>query len=203
MSAGNVISRLSAVRDGLERLAASIDNAKQSTIIYKRLFRKHFRDKVSPDDLGSRFNQLPFTSKEEVVRNYPNGFLGVPMTDVALYCEPTGTSGNTLGSTKGASFFTAADLDEDLERRFSADLDVQSGDMVDGFEVRRTDDGSVDIAFYVARARQLRAQANVELFRSMRRGMLIVFCHLRRWLTSQMTVGRRRAPSKRLNIGRR
>ena len=151
MSAGNVISRLSAVRDGLERLAASIDNAKQSTFFYKRLFRKHFRDKVSPDDLVSRFNQLPFTSKEDVVRNYPNGFL----------------------------------------------VDRREDGMVDGFEVRRTDDGSVDIAFYVARARQLRAQANVELFRSMRRGMLIVLCHLRRWLTSQMTVGRRRAPSKR------
>jgi phenylacetate-CoA ligase len=124
------VERLSKRPGGAEKLAASIETAKNSTFFYKRLFRKHFREPVSPADVLDRFVQLPFTSKEDVVRNYPDGFLGVPMRDVALYCESTGTLGNTLGSTKGASFYTEADLTLDAERRFSADLQIVPDDIV-------------------------------------------------------------------------
>ena len=68
--------------------------------------------------------------------------------------------------------------------------------MDDGFEVRRNRDGSVDIAFYVARARRLRAQAIVGLFRSIRCNALIAGRKLRIWCASQMVVGLRRASSK-------
>jgi phenylacetate-CoA ligase len=124
------VERLSKLPGGAEKLAASIERAKNSTFFYKRLFRKHFRKAVSPEDVLHRFVELPFTSKEDVVRNYPDGFLGVPMRDVALYCESTGTSGNTLGSTKSASFYTEFDLTLDAERRFSADLHVGPDDVV-------------------------------------------------------------------------
>jgi hypothetical protein len=60
--------------------------------------------------------------------------------------------------------------------------------MDDGFEVRRRRDGSIDIAFHVARARRLRAQANVELLRSIWRNALIALRDLRRCCASQTTV---------------
>lgn len=124
------IARLSAIPDGLDRLATGIEIAKSSTFFYKRLLRKHFRDGISRDELIEKFAGLPFTSKEDVVRNYPDGFLAVEPRDVALYCESTGTSGNTLGSTKGASYYTESDLQRDCERRFSPDLQVGPDDIV-------------------------------------------------------------------------
>ena len=124
------LDRCAQLPGGLEKLAASIERARTSTFFYKRLFRKHLRDEEWEKDLPSRFGRLPFTSKEDVVRNYPDGFLSVAMRDVALYCESTGTSGNTLGSTKGASFYTSGDLERDADRRFSPDLEIGPDDVV-------------------------------------------------------------------------
>lgn len=124
------MDRYAQLPGSFERLAASIDRARTSTFFYKRLLRKHFRDDGWEKDLPDRFGRLPFTSKEDVVRNYPDGFLSVPLRDVALYCESTGTSGNTLGSTRGASYYTNADLERDAERRFSPDLEVGPDDIV-------------------------------------------------------------------------
>jgi hypothetical protein len=64
--------------------------------------------------------------------------------------------------------------------------------MDDGFEVRRNRDGSIDIAYYAARARRLRAQAMVGLVCSMRRRALIAGCELQILYASQ-TAGLRRA----------
>jgi hypothetical protein len=70
--------------------------------------------------------------------------------------------------------------------------------MDDGVEIRRRRDGSIDIAFYVARARRLRAQANAELLRSMWRNAPIFLRELRRCGTSQTMVPLGRVLSKRL-----
>jgi phenylacetate-CoA ligase len=114
-----------------ELLAESIKTAFERTFFYGRLFRKQLRSKpVTTEFVRESFFNLPFTSKEDVVRNYPNGFLAVPITEVAAYFESSGTSGNTIHSTRSASFFTRRDLDRDVERRFSPDLAVAQGDVV-------------------------------------------------------------------------
>jgi phenylacetate-CoA ligase len=114
-----------------ELLGESIKAAFERTFFYGRLFRKQFRGKaITPDVVRELFFNLPFTSKEDVVRNYPNGFLAVPIAEVAAYFESSGTSGNTIHSTRSASFFTRADLERDVRRRFSPDLAVAKGDVV-------------------------------------------------------------------------
>jgi phenylacetate-CoA ligase len=112
-------------------LAENVKTAFEKTFFYGRLFRKQLRGKpITPDLVRELFFSLPFTSKEDVVRNYPNGFLAVPMTSVAAYFESSGTSGNTIHSTRSASFFTPGDLERDVKRRFSPDLAVANGDVV-------------------------------------------------------------------------
>lgn len=114
-----------------EALAQSIKTAFERTFFYGRLFRKQFRGKaITADLVRELFFSLPFTSKEDVVRNYPNGFLGVPIDAVAAYFESSGTSGNTIHSTRSASFFTRTDLERDVKRRFSPDLALAKGDVV-------------------------------------------------------------------------
>jgi phenylacetate-CoA ligase len=114
-----------------ESLAQSVAGAFERTFFYGRLFRKHFRGKaITPELVRELFFALPFTSKEDVVRNYPNGFLAVsPHTPVA-YFESSGTSGNTIHSTRSASFFTRDDVERDVARRFSPDLALASTDVV-------------------------------------------------------------------------
>jgi phenylacetate-CoA ligase len=124
------MDRCAELPGGVEKLAACIDHARSSTFFYKRLFRKHFRDDGWQAGIRDKFARLPFTSKEDVVRNYPDGFLSAPLRDIAMYCESTGTSGNTIGSTKGASFYTNVDLERDAERRFSPDLEIGPDDVV-------------------------------------------------------------------------
>lgn len=112
-------------------LTASIKTAFERSFFYGRLFRKHFRGKeITPDLLRGVFFSLPFTSKEDVVRNYPYGFLAVPQHAPVAYFESSGTSGNTIGSTRSASFFTRADIERDVARRFSPDLALSAGDVV-------------------------------------------------------------------------
>ncbi|HEX6841348.1 MAG TPA: AMP-binding protein [Stellaceae bacterium] len=114
-----------------ELLAQSVVRAFERTFFYGRLFRKHFRGKaITPELVRELFFGLPFTSKEDVVRNYPNGFLAVAPQVPVAYFESSGTSGNTIHSTRSASFFTHADVERDVARRFSPDLAVTSTDVV-------------------------------------------------------------------------
>lgn len=50
-------------------------------------------------------------------------------------------------------------------------------------DTRRRRDGSIDIEFYVMRAKRLRAQALVEFFHAIRRHVLIAFQSLRKWFS--------------------
>jgi phenylacetate-CoA ligase len=114
-----------------ELLAQSVRAVFERTFFYARLFRKHFRgQQITVDSVCERFFGLPFTSKEDVVRNYPDGFLAVPSQSRIAYFESSGTSGNTVHSTRSASYLTRKDLERDVARRFSPDLGVSSGDVV-------------------------------------------------------------------------
>src|SRR5882724_8872457 len=98
---------------------------------------------------------------------------------------PAFTTGSRFASHRtwvarslGTSFRTPCDrstspVHADAHRGTVRRRRLMEGEMDDGFEVRRNRDGSVDIAFYVARARRLRAQAIVGLFRSIRCNALI------------------------------
>jgi phenylacetate-CoA ligase len=114
-----------------ELLAQSVAQAFERTFFYGRLFRKHFRGKaMTPELVRELFFGLPFTSKEDVVRNYPNGFLAVGPQAPVAYFESSGTSGNTIHSTRSASFFTRGDVERDVARRFSPDLGLTNTDVV-------------------------------------------------------------------------
>jgi phenylacetate-CoA ligase len=115
----------------LLQLSASIRAAFENSFFYGRLLRKHFRGKeITPNLVRALFFGLPFTSKEDVVRNYPYGFLAVPRHVPVAYFESSGTTGNTIRSTRGASFFTQADIERDTVRRFSPDLALTPADVV-------------------------------------------------------------------------
>jgi phenylacetate-CoA ligase len=112
-------------------LAASVAAAFERTFFYGRLFRKHFRGKpLTAESVREQFFRLPFTSKEDVVRNYPDGFLAVLPEARIAYFESSGTTGNTVHSTRTASYLTRADLERDVARRFSPDLALSSSDVV-------------------------------------------------------------------------
>ena len=114
-----------------ELLAQSVKVAFERTFFYGRLFRKHLRGKsLGSDAVRDVFFALPFTSKEDVVRNYPNGFLAVPPHGPVAYFESSGTTGNTIHSTRSASFFSRADVERDVARRFSPDLAVSNTDII-------------------------------------------------------------------------
>jgi phenylacetate-CoA ligase len=114
-----------------ELLAQSVAQSFERTFFYGRLFRKHFRGKaMTPELVRELFFGLPFTSKEDVVRNYPNGFLAVGPHAPVAYFESSGTSGNTIHSTRSASFFTRGDVERDVARRFSPDLGLTNTDVV-------------------------------------------------------------------------
>jgi phenylacetate-CoA ligase len=112
-------------------LAASVAVAFEHTFFYSRLFRKHFRGKqLTAESVREQFFRLPFTSKEDVVRNYPDGFLAVSPEARIAYFESSGTTGNTVHSTRTASYLTRADLERDVVRRFSPDLALSASDVV-------------------------------------------------------------------------
>jgi phenylacetate-CoA ligase len=114
-----------------ELLTESVRAAFERTFFYARLFRKHFRgQQITVDSVCGRFFGLPFTSKEDVVRNYPDGFLAVPPEARIAYFESSGTSGNTIHSTRSASYLTRKDLERDVARRFSPDLGISNRDVV-------------------------------------------------------------------------
>ena len=114
-----------------ERLADSLNYAFLKTYFYKRLFRKILKGReIVSDTISDYFCDLPFTSKEDVVQNYPDGFLAVERRAVVSYFESTGTTGNTIHSTKGASYFTAGDFKRDKARRFSPYMKLTADDVV-------------------------------------------------------------------------
>jgi phenylacetate-CoA ligase len=114
-----------------QALANSLEQAFTRTVFYGRLFRKQLRSKpITGGSVADIFFDLPFTSKEDVVRTYPYGFLAVDRKFIAAYFESSGTTGNTVHSTKSASFFTHGDISKDAQRRFSPDLGITESDVV-------------------------------------------------------------------------
>lgn len=116
----------------IEQLNTAVTQAHRDTFFYSRLFRKAIVRAPSTDsaDYIKWFQALPFTSKDDVVKNFPNGFRSSSVKQPALYCESSGTSGSTVHSTRSASFYTKADIVRDLKLRYSPDLKLTSEDVV-------------------------------------------------------------------------
>lgn len=82
-----------------EALGPSLAMARGSPFYQRRLER------------GIRFEDIPFTSKEDLRAGYPYAFLARPARDVATYHESSGTTGQPI-----ASFLTEADWAECADR---------------------------------------------------------------------------------------
>lgn len=115
-----------------DTLHTAVTQAHRHTFFYNRLFRKAIARAPSEasSDYLKWFQGLPFTSKDDVVKNFPNGFKSETVVQPTLYCESSGTSGNTVHSTKSASFFSKDDIRSDLSRRYSPDLKLSPRDIV-------------------------------------------------------------------------
>lgn len=130
-STSEQLARATPDPETLRKLASAVRYAFRNTFFYARLFRKVFRNtEITEAAVAQKFANLPFTSKEDVVRNFPYGFVAVERTQLLHYFESSGTTGNTIHSTKSASFFSAADMAADVKRRFSPDLGISSTDVV-------------------------------------------------------------------------
>jgi phenylacetate-CoA ligase len=115
----------------VDQLVETIRYVHQNCPFYKRLLTKRLRNhELNEGFVREFFTKIPFSSKEDVVRNYPDGFLAVPRSEVVAYFESSGTSGNTVGSTRSVSCFTQKDLERDLNRRYSKHLGLSRDDIV-------------------------------------------------------------------------
>lgn len=96
---------------------------------YKRLLKKVVRDgRVKTLE---EFREIPFTTKEDVQKYYPFGFLGTSLENVCAYNESSGTSGGDSNrSSRVASYSTKNDLDLDLRRRTAGDLKFNKNDII-------------------------------------------------------------------------
>ena len=105
----------------LQRLQQTVERVQQSVPCYQDKFTRaglNAADITSLDDL----QRLPFTTKEDLRRNYPYGMFAVPMRDVVRIHSSSGTTGKptVVGYTRNdirmwtqmvARFMTAAGVD--------------------------------------------------------------------------------------------
>src|SRR5262245_18589561 len=86
----------------VERLRRTLRRAHERVPHYQTAFAGAG---VGPDDLSSLadISRFPFTTKEDLRRNYPFGMLAVPMAEVARIHASSGTTGKStvVGYTKG------------------------------------------------------------------------------------------------------
>ncbi|MFJ9818102.1 phenylacetate--CoA ligase family protein [Streptomyces sp. NPDC101151] len=71
------------------------------------------------------FERLPFMTKDDLRRGYPDGLLAVDWRDVAVVHESSGTTGQPT-----SSFFTAEDIDEWLDRMLLNGVGLGAEDVV-------------------------------------------------------------------------
>jgi len=85
----------------LVRLKNTIYQAKKSVFYKEKLKDIHPEDISSVEDI----NRLPFTTKDDLRANYPDGFLSVPVSELVRLHVSSGTTG-----TPTAVFYTENDL---------------------------------------------------------------------------------------------
>ncbi len=85
----------------LERLQSVVNRVYRNVKFYNEKFREL---KISPEDIKSLddLRKLPFTTKEDLRRNYPYGMFAVPLRDIVRIHSSSGTTGKTtvVGYTK-------------------------------------------------------------------------------------------------------
>ncbi|MBC8722949.1 phenylacetate--CoA ligase family protein [Paraburkholderia sp. 31.1] len=97
-----------------QQLSDAVLNAYGKTELYAAKFKK-----IIGEGKSFTFEDLPFTTKDDLQRSFPYGALGVSLADVVSYHESSGTSaGNPDRSSRCPSFFTSKDWNSDLSKRF-------------------------------------------------------------------------------------
>lgn len=96
---------------------------------YKSKFKKLYNENTGLKSI-EHFFQLPFTSKIDVQRGFPFGFLATDLTEIVAYHESSGTTGGTDKSSRSSSYYTKNDVDRDIERRNIPFLNFSSTDVV-------------------------------------------------------------------------
>jgi phenylacetate-CoA ligase len=96
-----------------QALGPSLERARKSSFYGRRLAG------------GPRFEDIPFTTKEDLRAGYPFAFLACPPRDVATYHESSGTTGQPI-----ASFLTEADWAECVDRFTRGAANLQPEDRV-------------------------------------------------------------------------
>lgn len=78
----------------LEKLQAVLNRVARNVPFYQALFREHG---ISPEDVGSleELAGLPFTTREDLDRNYPYQMFAVPLRDIVRIHPTSGTVGLT------------------------------------------------------------------------------------------------------------
>ena len=86
----------------LERMKATLRHAFENSPVYRSKFNAHG---VHPDDLRSLedLSRFPFTTKQDLLDNYPFGMFAVPMEQVVRIHASSGTTGKptVVGYTQG------------------------------------------------------------------------------------------------------
>lgn len=78
----------------LEKLQAVLNRVARNVPFYQSLFRERG---ISPEDVGSleELSKLPFTTREDLDRNYPYQMFAVPLRDIVRIHPTSGTVGLT------------------------------------------------------------------------------------------------------------
>lgn len=113
----------------ISKLNSTIKYCMENVEFYKKLLKKV----IPSGGISSieEFKEIPFTTKEDVQKHYPYGFLGASLEDVRIYNESSGTSGGDSNrSSRVASYSTENDINLDLKRRTAGDLKFEKKDVV-------------------------------------------------------------------------
>ncbi len=79
----------------LERLQSTLTRAYRQVKFYRRQFDEHHLTPETIRDLGD-LRRLPFTSREDLSRNYPYGLFAVPLRDIVRIVSSPGTTEQPL-----------------------------------------------------------------------------------------------------------
>ena len=113
----------------LQKINKTIKYCNDNVEFYQRKLKKI----IDVDGVKSleEFEMLPFTTKDDVKKNYPFGLKGAELKDIVAYNESSGTSsGDVNRSSRSASFYTKNDVEKDIERRTNGDLKFSKEDIV-------------------------------------------------------------------------
>lgn len=111
-----------------EKMGQIIDYCQSHIPFYAKLLKSQAENQgISTID---DFKRLPFTTKNDLKRNYPYGMAGCSLDQIIGYYETAGDKNEQNRSSRSASFFTNDDLARDISRRTSGTLEFANTDVV-------------------------------------------------------------------------